>query len=207
LAAGEALVEHRYPEALEFLREHGPDAVAVLHVLAVDAALDDGRLVAALEQDAQPRAASEEPAAIARALAHAAAPPRDCREVERATAARELAEWLANDRAVRACALDAAASPARRRLLHRVAETVLAAPRHRLVETVAAAGRLRAALARPLPLGLERELAALVEERSDDWLQRAAALIASAPLHAVPEPHHEPRATAIILLGGGAKLD
>ncbi|MBI2704038.1 MAG: hypothetical protein HYX32_01920 [Actinobacteria bacterium] len=46
LAAGEALVEHRYPEALEFLREHGPDSVAVLHVLAVDAEVVDGRLVA-----------------------------------------------------------------------------------------------------------------------------------------------------------------
>jgi hypothetical protein len=45
LASGEALVEHRYPEALDFLREHGPDVVAVLHVLAVDAALIDGQLV------------------------------------------------------------------------------------------------------------------------------------------------------------------
>jgi hypothetical protein len=46
LAAGEAVVEHRYPEAFAFLREHGPDAVAVLHALAVDAHLVDGRLVA-----------------------------------------------------------------------------------------------------------------------------------------------------------------
>lgn len=46
LAPGEALVEHRYPEALDFLREHGPDAVAVLHVLLVDAEVVDGRLMA-----------------------------------------------------------------------------------------------------------------------------------------------------------------
>jgi hypothetical protein len=45
LAPGDALIEHRYPEALAFLREHGPDAMAVLHVLAVDAAHVDGRLV------------------------------------------------------------------------------------------------------------------------------------------------------------------
>jgi hypothetical protein len=45
LAAGEALVEHRYPAALHFLREHGPDAVAVLHLLAVDGEVVDGRLV------------------------------------------------------------------------------------------------------------------------------------------------------------------
>lgn len=44
LAAGEVLVEHRYPEALAFLREHGSDAVAVLHVLAADARVVDGRL-------------------------------------------------------------------------------------------------------------------------------------------------------------------
>lgn len=45
LAPGEAMVEHRYPEALDFLCEHGPDAVAVLHVLAIDAQVIDGRLV------------------------------------------------------------------------------------------------------------------------------------------------------------------
>ena len=171
------------------------------------AALDDGRLVASLQHRATRRAASEEPAAIARALAHAAGPPRVCREVERATAERELADWLTNDRAVRACALDSAAPPARRRMLQLVAEAVRAAPRHRLVESVAIAGRLRAALARPLPLGLERELATLTEQRSDDWLQRAARLIATAPAHVVPQARHEPRATAIIILGGGAELD
>ena len=48
LAAGEVVViEHRYPPALEFLREHGPDAVAVLHVLVAQAELVDGRLVVA----------------------------------------------------------------------------------------------------------------------------------------------------------------
>lgn len=47
LAAGEALIEHRYPEGLDFLREHGPDAVAVLHVLVAQAESVDGRLVVA----------------------------------------------------------------------------------------------------------------------------------------------------------------
>ena len=41
------VIEHRYPQALEFLREHGPDAVAVLHVLAAQAEPVDGRLVGA----------------------------------------------------------------------------------------------------------------------------------------------------------------
>jgi len=44
-APGEVVVEHRYPEALAFVREHGPHALAVLHVLALDAELVDGRLV------------------------------------------------------------------------------------------------------------------------------------------------------------------
>jgi hypothetical protein len=43
-APGEVVVEHRYPEALAFVREHGPHALAVLYVLAVDAELVDGRL-------------------------------------------------------------------------------------------------------------------------------------------------------------------
>lgn len=42
LTVGEVLIEHRYPEALAFLREHGPDAVAVLHVLAAEAEMVDG---------------------------------------------------------------------------------------------------------------------------------------------------------------------
>ena len=45
-APGEVVVEHRYPEAHAFLSEHGPDALAVLHVLAVRAEVIDGRLVA-----------------------------------------------------------------------------------------------------------------------------------------------------------------
>lgn len=45
LAPGEAVVEHRYPQALDFLREHGPVALAVVHVLAVRAVELEGRLV------------------------------------------------------------------------------------------------------------------------------------------------------------------
>ena len=48
LVAGEVLIEHRYPDALGFLREHGPDAVAVLQVLVAQAESVDGRLVVAV---------------------------------------------------------------------------------------------------------------------------------------------------------------
>ncbi|MGI8755210.1 MAG: hypothetical protein ACR2MB_04985 [Acidimicrobiales bacterium] len=43
---GEVHVEHRYPQGWAFLSEHGADAVAVLHVLASQAEVVDGRLVA-----------------------------------------------------------------------------------------------------------------------------------------------------------------
>lgn len=42
----EVVVGHRYPDAHQFLREHGSDALAVLHVLALRAEVIDGRLVA-----------------------------------------------------------------------------------------------------------------------------------------------------------------
>jgi hypothetical protein len=42
----EVRIEHRYPAALGFLRQHGPDALAVLHDLLVCAKRHDGRLVA-----------------------------------------------------------------------------------------------------------------------------------------------------------------
>jgi hypothetical protein len=42
----EVRVEHRYPEALAFLRHHGPDALAVLHDLLARAEAEGGRLVA-----------------------------------------------------------------------------------------------------------------------------------------------------------------
>jgi DNA-binding transcriptional regulator YhcF (GntR family) len=39
-------IEHRYPAALEFLRQHGPQAVAVLHELLARAECREGDLVA-----------------------------------------------------------------------------------------------------------------------------------------------------------------
>jgi len=41
----EIRVEHRYPDALRFLQQHGPEALAVLHDLLVNAARRDGELV------------------------------------------------------------------------------------------------------------------------------------------------------------------
>lgn len=42
----EVRIEHRYPAALSFLREHGPQALAVLHDLLARSERLDGALVA-----------------------------------------------------------------------------------------------------------------------------------------------------------------
>lgn len=42
----DVLIEHRYPAALSFLREHGPQALAVLHDLLARSERCDGALVA-----------------------------------------------------------------------------------------------------------------------------------------------------------------
>ncbi|MDE0804054.1 MAG: winged helix-turn-helix domain-containing protein [Acidimicrobiales bacterium] len=42
----EVCIEHRYPAALVFLRQHGPQALAVLHDLLARAEVEDSRLVA-----------------------------------------------------------------------------------------------------------------------------------------------------------------
>ena len=42
----EVRIEHRYPAALSFLREHGPQALAVLHALLEQSERRDGGLVA-----------------------------------------------------------------------------------------------------------------------------------------------------------------
>ncbi|HUP69994.1 MAG TPA: winged helix-turn-helix domain-containing protein [Acidimicrobiales bacterium] len=41
----EVRIEHSYPDALAFLREYGPETVAVLHDLLAQAELRDGELV------------------------------------------------------------------------------------------------------------------------------------------------------------------
>jgi hypothetical protein len=53
------------------------------------------------------------------------------------------------------------------------------APRHRRGSVFDDAGIIRRALARPLPLGLERALDSLVDSRSRsaDWLAAAASLV------------------------------
>jgi DNA-binding Lrp family transcriptional regulator len=39
----ETRIEHCYPDALAFLQQHGPDALAIVHDLLADAELRDGQ--------------------------------------------------------------------------------------------------------------------------------------------------------------------
>ena len=92
--AGEMVIEHRYPQALEFLREHGPDAVAVLHVLVAQAEPVEGRLVVAASET-RPAAATSPPHSIAgsRRSKTANAMPAPVR-----TNAKAAVDWMTGSR-------------------------------------------------------------------------------------------------------------
>jgi superfamily II DNA or RNA helicase len=165
------------------------------------ACLDDGRLVAELEDAAGPRVASDDDATVARALALAEGPPRTVIDAEAASATCALAGWLARDRALSAAGVDHELPPLRRSLLQRVDAIVRTAPRHRRADVTVIAGRVRRALAEPLPLGLERALAALAEERDAEWLEPAAELLAKVPRIDARSSSPAAGVVALILLG------
>jgi hypothetical protein len=63
---------------------------------------------------------------------------------------------------------------------------------------------VRAALTRPLPLGVERALSALADERSllSPWLAMAAVVVTRAPVGSIaPSERSPPDWRALILLG------
>jgi hypothetical protein len=78
------------------------------------------------------------------------------------------------------------------------------APRHRRAAMLERVARVRRALALPLPLGLERSLEALVQERSAgrDWIDEAATLVARTPARSSEYGSSRPaRVRALILFG------
>jgi superfamily II DNA or RNA helicase len=173
------------------------------------ALLDDSRLVASVtdgDRHAQP---GEAPDLIVRALElleGAACHPDDA---ERDRAHRELAEWIMRDWTRCSSGLAAAESPMRRRMRRALDEALQALPRHRRGAMFDRAARVRDALARPLPLGLERALDALVETHATngDWLETAAALVARAPACIRDPAMGAPRCRVLILFGGsGVRL-
>ncbi|PYP80923.1 MAG: hypothetical protein DMD35_03715 [Gemmatimonadetes bacterium] len=172
------------------------------------AVLDDGRLVAAHADGVRRNAPSEAPEAILRALELADGAPRLARNEELDEARRALDDWIVRDWTQRSSGLDVAATPVRRRVRRALDDLLVAVPRHRRASSLECAARVRRALTRPLPLGIERELLALAGDQAGDaeWVEAAAAVVARTPIRARDATSSaRPRFRALILFGGGAR--
>ncbi|HKP16113.1 MAG TPA: DEAD/DEAH box helicase [Gemmatimonadaceae bacterium] len=146
------------------------------------ALLDDGRLVASVVNDDRRVDAGEAPDLIVRALELIDGAACHSGDAERESAHRELDDWITRDWARSSSGLVAADSPMRRRMRRALEDALHTVPRHRRAAMLEHAVSVRRALARSLPLGMERALDALAEARaSADWLQAAADLVARAP--------------------------
>jgi superfamily II DNA or RNA helicase len=185
------------------------------------AVLNDGRLVAAIEECGH---VTDEVSVVARVLRLV-----DVEHVQpvavdtdaSTSARRDLARWIAADWTRHVCALDVSASPLRRRLLRHLETTVREAPRHRRPQVLRIARILRDAIERPLPLGIERLITTLIDDgpsaahagppddvsgsvvtaHSIDWLTRAVALLSSRYAQRDSAPSTQlPSSVAIILL-------
>jgi superfamily II DNA or RNA helicase len=166
------------------------------------ALLDDGRLIAMhRDGDVGP---SDAPASILRALEHAAGPARAAHASETETAQRELDEWIARDWLHLSTGIEAVDTPVRRRVRRALEHTLNAAPRHRRAKLIATASTIRHALTRPLPLGVERALDALVDERTSraEWMEDASAVIARAPTVSGGQASDAPARSLVVILFG-----
>jgi len=147
------------------------------------ALLDDGRLVACGVEGDRESEPGESPDLIMRALKllDGAEHESDAANVD--AARLELNEWIARDWTRRSSGLDVVESPMRRRMRRALDEALHAAPRHQRARSLERAARVRRALDRPLPLGLERALDALVDtaSTSSDWLEAVADRIVRVP--------------------------
>ncbi len=185
--------------ALEEWQGHAGDSAGIIACArsAQDgwlAALDDGRLLCFHEGSV-----SEDPLALWRACESACGDDAGLLAQPIASARETLATWLANERVDRLSGIRGTLPPMRRtveRWLHRC---ITSAPRHQHASCAADASRIRQALGRPLPLGIERQLARCT---SDADLRRAlpqcAAIVASRHpvLH---QDQRSPRMAALIV--------
>jgi hypothetical protein len=179
------------------------------------ALLDDGRLVAAHADGEPSHSPSESPEAILCALALADGAARRPGDAERGAALRVLEAWIARDWARRSSGLDVVDTPTGRRVRRALDEAVRIAPRHRRAMIIQCVAIVRDALARPLPIGVERALIALVDagprsscrvnaasRGSSDWLGSAATVVARAPVGSrAPSERGPPGWRVLILLG------
>ncbi|MFL5620072.1 MAG: helicase-related protein [Gemmatimonadaceae bacterium] len=170
------------------------------------ALLDDGRLVASVANCEGRAIVSDASETIVRALHFTDGAPRLADPAERDAADRELRGWIAHDWTQRSSGIAVVDSPMRRRIRRALDDALRSTPRHRRASIMECAARVRRALTRPLPLGLERTLTALADERSTqpDWIDAAADLVALAPSRAPEGESGAPRYLALIVFGRAA---
>jgi superfamily II DNA or RNA helicase len=138
------------------------------------AAIDDGRLIAALDGGVPDDAAS-----VPEAARLADGDGRLLTKGEAEAARRDAQRWLDAEAVARACGLSAVRTSLDDRIDRRIAQAVRAAARYERAEVIALATRLRDAVQLPRSLGAERELERLVAGALDDargsatWLAAA----------------------------------
>ena len=202
------LIRWRDPDREVLETSSGDDgctiAGALAHTSGWIALLDDARLVAAVTDNVTRVVPSDEPGVLLPALELADGPVRAETALESERALRAVDEWIASDWTRRSSGLDAGDTPLRRRVLRSLDDALRIAPRHRRAAIVGRAARSRRALTRPLPLGIERELDQLVDERAAraDWVEEADRLLCRGPIGA-PESTSlgRPRCRALIVFG------
>ena len=162
------------------------------------AALDDGRLVAALDGERPDTLAS-----VAEAVRLAAGKPRQMDADELSLATSRCERWIADEALARHCGIGVV-GPLGAAVDRCIARAIERAPRHRRAVIAAQASRLMLALAAPRSLGEERALRRLLDDadgaRGADWLTAALALVAPDPAGRAT-PDTTPRIAAMILFG------
>jgi hypothetical protein len=161
------------------------------------AALDDGRLVAAL--NGEPANVDQ---AVDRAVRLCDGPPRLLAPAEADACLAECARWIEAERLARECGHVPAPRPLDVALDRRVARTIERAPRHLRASVAALGAPLIASAGAPRTLGAERALRRLLDESADDagpaWLSRVVDLAAAS---ARPVPRRVPCIVALTAMG------
>ncbi len=166
------------------------------------AALDDGRLLARLEE-----ATADTGFVVARAVTLAAGAGRPCEAAEGRSSLAEAREWLAQQGLVRDCGIVAHAAPLQAALEHRISMILRRVPRHERARAVTLAARLREALRHAPSLGTERELQRLLasharaEITAIDWLERS--FVVATARSTTLASRRDPEVVALIAFGRG----
>jgi hypothetical protein len=165
------------------------------------AALDDGRLVASLNE--APPAVDD---AVARGVQLGNGRARLVGRDEAAVAVAQCAQWINAELLARQCGQVRVMHTSDRSLDRRVALAVARTPRHLRASAAAHASQLMAAATLPRPLGAERALRRAVDDvgkgADSGWLEQAAELELVSP-RGPARRDGTPRIVALIVLGPG----